>query len=536
MAPPSGIDLHDLDRALGILTSVLKTGPATRQPAVHEWLVRTGVLTKQPESWEDSPRLEQLPWGAARAKAPPAEPPEGTQGPWPQAPWLTTELYPPVLHLPTEDRREHFRLNAARYLGQIVRLTPGAALRARRGGRLEAIDDRRFIELMTRTSLGQFVTPGLQEHDVRAFCEVLGSSATQGLARIDLSVAPSEHALPGIFVAPIVVLLRSEGADSYTALAIRVGERVIRPGEGPSWELARYFTLQAAQARLVLTAHPRLHFPNDVINAVSRSVLPEPHVLRQLLQPHMEFTLGLHEAVIHHRRSVLHNSQREVYTPFPYTTEGIHALVGAGRMGLPGNDAWPEYRFGTGLFGDHVPYGRFRRDWFEQVLEFVTRITSLIPAGDAHVRSWAEHIHGWVPGFPSGEEIFQEGQLARAVASYVCQVSVYHSGDHHSYAAIPLEQMPWRLRVPPPDRQAPEAPLDLDALVSPEDFFRHQLGHAMFFKPALLRSLRKVRYSFEAAPAREAVTRLLLSMDTLDAQWKGSGFPSSREIAPSLQY
>jgi hypothetical protein len=272
-----------------------------------------------------------------------------------------------------------------------------------------------------------------------------------------------------------------------------------------------------------------------VISAVTRSVLPGGHVLRQLLQPHMEFTLGLHEAVIHHRRSVLHHSQRELYTPFPYSTEGIHMLVGLGRTGLPGNAAWPEYRFATGLFGDHVPYGRFGRDWFEQVLTFVEQLTSLIPTGDEPVRAWAEHIHCWVPGFLSGEEIFQESQLARAVASYISAVGVHHSGDHHSYAEIPFEQMQWRLRVPPPDQHAPES-LDLSALVSPEDFFRHQLGHAMFFKPALLRSLRKVRYTFEAAPAREPAKRFLRSMDTLEARWKSSGFPSSRQIAPSLQY
>jgi hypothetical protein len=442
-------------------------------------------------------------------------------------------LYSPVIAFDDEDRRDHLRYNVSRYLGQVVRLAPAAAARALRGPRLLRLDDATFTAILTRTSLGQFVSLEIEARDREAFAADLGGDPGRRFAKVDFSFAPADLALAGVHVAPTVVLLHRGEGDAYRAAAIRVGDGVVRPGDGAAWELARYFALQGANVRLVLAEHPRLHFPNDVVNAITRSALPEGHVVHRLLRPHTRFTLGLDAAVIHHRRSVLHNSQRELYSPFPYTTEGTHAQVAVSRGGLPGVRAYRAYRFGDSLMGDHVPYGRFRRDWFELYVELTTRIAALVPRDDPYVRAWADHLHEWLPGFPAGDVIQREGTLARALASFICDVSVFHSADHHSYAAIPPAQIPLRLRAPPPDRRAPGA-LDPGALVWPEDHFRHLLCHAMFFAPVVIRSLRQVRY--EIAGAREALSSLRSGMDALDAKWAGSGFPASGQIACSIQY
>jgi len=57
------------------------------------------------------------------------------------------------------------------------------------------------------------------------------------------------------------------------------------------------------------------------------------------------------------------------------------------------------------------------------------------------------------------------------VASTITAVSVFHSADHHSFAAVPLELLPWRLRRAPPGADDLR-PLDLAELVSPEDHYR----------------------------------------------------------------
>lgn len=527
------LDRHDVDRALGAAVSVLRVGPAARSPMMNKALRGLGVLAQPPESHPESARLDRMPWGAGRFPSPPPSPPRGFDGPWPQAPEVDPGFYPPVLNLGDEERAEHFKYNAARYLGQIVRLTPGAALRARSSGRLSALDDATFTAHLTDTCFGQFVRLGLDPRDHHDFADVLRERSPEHLARVDLSVVPTEHLLPGIYAAPCVVLLAREGSR-YRTLAIRVGARVVRPHEAGAWELARYFALQAAQARLVHATHPRLHFGCDPLNAITHSMLPRGHVVYRLLAPHMRFTLGLHEAVIHHRRSVLHSSPREIYSMFPFTTEGVHKMVRAGKRGIEENPAWPAYRFDDGLIGDHVPYGCYRRAWFESIYEMVSAVVSQVPPNDPMVLAWAEHVHPWIPGFPSASEIFRDDHLARALTRYIATVSVYHTGDHHSYTRIPIESIPWRLRMPMPEGAL--ATLDLDALVSPEDHFRHVLGRAMFFEPVVITSLDSVRYGFTAPRARDAITRYRDRSAALDARWAPEGFPTARQIAASLQY
>jgi hypothetical protein len=140
-----------------------------------------------------------------------------------------------------------------------------------------------------------------------------------------------------------------------------------------------------------------------------------------------------------------------------------------------------------------------------------------------------------VPGFPTGEEVMKGDTLARVVATYICSVSVFHSGDHFSYAAIPPAAIPWRLRLPPPSIRVPDR-IDPDQLVSPEDHFRHLLCHAMFFVPVVRRSLDEVRYEFSDPAARAAVEGLRTRLARLDAKWSGSGFPTSKQAACSVHY
>lgn len=510
------------------------TDASTRvpSPAVDQALALMGALLRAPSSWADSPRLAPMPWGAGRVAAPSPRLPRGVRGPWPQAPVVDPDFYAPVLNVPAQDRLDHVGFIVARYLRQLVREVPGAAAQALRGPRLVDVSDRELASILTETSLGQFVMLADQATPHPDF--LLSMSPDEAYATMDFSLAPIDELLPGVHSAPVVVLLRRDG-EGWAVVALRVHRRVVTPGEGDAWRLARWYALQAAQTRLVSSAHPRLHFPADVVNAVTRSVLPKRHALRRLIEPHTRFTLGLHEAVIHHRRSTIHNSQRELYNPFPYTTEGMHRLVAAGHKGIACNPAWPAWRFGDLFLGAHVPYGRFRRAWLDAWAGFAAEALDGVAADDPHVRAWADHIAAWLPGFPDGRAIGAGGELARAAAIYLCTVSTFHTADHHSYAAIDLEKMPWRLRrAMPADGHV--GALDRDALVSPEDFFRAKLAHAMFFKPAVITSLRDVAYDFDHPGGRAAAQRWSRAMDALDRQWAGSGFPASAQIASGVHY
>ncbi len=500
---------------------------------VADALSLMGSLLRAPSTWTDSPRLAPMPWGAGRIDAPAPKHPRGVRGPWPQQPVIDPEFYAPVLNVPAVDRLDYVRHIVARYLRQMVSEVPAAASHALRGPRLVDVDDRELASLLTSTSLGQFVALADEcapADDLRAVM----ARSPGAYATMDFSVAALDERLPGVQTAPVVVLLRREG-EGWSVAAIRVHARVVAPDEGDAWRLARWYALQSAQLRLVTAAHPRLHFPADVINAVTRSVLPRRHRVRRLIDPHTRFTLGLHESVIHHRRSSIHNSQRELYNPFPYTTEGMHRMVATGRRGVAGNPAWPAWRFGDLFTGAHVPYGRFRGAWLQAWMGFVAEALEDVAADDPHVRAWADHIAAWLPGFPDGVAIAKSGELARAVATYLCTVSTFHTADHHSFAAIAPEKMPWRLRQAMP-AEGPVPGLDREALVTPEDFFRVKLAHAMFFRPAVITSLRDVTYDLGGSRGRSVVRRWGLAMDLLDGVWAGTGFPAARQIASGVHY
>jgi hypothetical protein len=523
--------VSEIERGIGLMAWVTRSGPAARRSSLDDVLRLAGVMSEPPWRFVDSPVLDGMPWDGRRFPAPPPEPPAGIEGAWPQPPLLHPAFAAPVLNLEPSDRKEHLRYNVLRFLGQTITRSPMAALKARLGPRLIALDDERFGALVDGTSFAQFICPRLDAADHASFGRFVEGDPTS-YAKVDTSAVDPNHRLPGVYVAPTVTLLRRDG-DRYRPVAIRCGDRVLRPEDGDAWALARYFVLQGLQTLLVLVFHPRLHFPNDTINAVSRAMLPPRHVVWKLLRPHLDKCLGLHEATIHHRRSVFHNSQREIYTPFPFTTEGTHAAMVTGMRGIAGNSAYPPYRFAPALPGDHTVYGRYRRDWYEAYVRFFSRALHGVAPEDPAVTRWADHIHTWVPGFPSGREIRAEGALPAALATFVCAVSVFHTADHHSYARIPVEMLPWRLRQPPP---GDPGPLDLDGLVSPEDSFRHRMCHRMFFAPVVIDALSDVRYGLRDGERRSAESAFWDEVRALDARWRGSGFPMSHEIATSPQY
>ena len=254
---------------LGMLTMALKVGPAIRKSKAYPVLERLGVLQRDPTSWGVSTALRELPWGAQPFEAPPAEPPMGFDGPWPQTCGLDPRLYPAVIHIDREDAHDHLRANAARYLGQVVRLTPRFAAQALVGPRLITLDDRELAQALTNTGLGQFVSADPSTDELALFGELVRPQANHAI--VDLSFVPEVHALPGVHVAGTIVLLRRDGSE-YHLVAIRVQDRVFSPSDGPAWQLARYFVIQSAHTRLVLVTHPGLHFPADSINAITRSV------------------------------------------------------------------------------------------------------------------------------------------------------------------------------------------------------------------------------------------------------------------------
>lgn len=531
------VDEHTMERLLGMAVGLSQVGPAAQSPLFHRMLRRVGVLERLPEEWPAPPVLEDLPWGSSNLLDEVGTPPnyKGFDGACPQEPILYPEFPPPVLNIGKEDHLDHVKSNVTRYLGQISRHTIPFALQSLRGPRLKPIDDELFTNILSECCFGQYINPKLDPIDLQSFSVDLKGQEVERFAKVDLTAMGKVDTIEGVHAEGTVTLLHRNHQGSYKAIAIRVGDQVVRPEDGGRWELARYFVLQGLQTLHVYLFHPRVHFPLDSINALSRMLLPKGHMLYKLLEPHTHYTLGLHRSVMHHKRSVAHNSQREIYSPFPSTTEGTHQLVIFGQKGIPGNSSYPSYAFSDGLCGEHTAYGRYRSEWFQVFFELAQQVCALIPPRDEYVERWANEIAEWVPGFPNGQEIFEGDNLPRAAASYMAMVSVYHSADHSCYANIPLDVMPMRMRKPFSQQKKSE-PLNLKKLLAPEDAFRQRLFHVMFMKPVVRRSLADIRYHFQNSQARAALKQFWAGVEQLDRRWNDSPFPQSNQIATSLQY
>ena len=524
-------------RALGVLAVMTRSLSAARAPVYHRLLRRLGVLDQTPQEWPDADVLATMPWGQRQYHAPPPMRPQGIHGPWPQTPRVHAGFCAPVLDVPEREDRAHRDFNALRYLGQAAALWPLALWRARRGPRLERLDDQHFDALLQDTVYAQFIRAGVDDIDRDAFRPFLTASE-DGLFTVDFSAVAGLPTLTAdLHMAPTVVLMRREAnAQRFRSLAIRVGDEVFTPAHGPRWILARYFVLMNAAMQVVLIWHPRLHFPHDTLNAVTRSLLPPEHPVRRLVTPHTWLTLGLHKAVIHHRRSVLHNSQREIYTPFAITTEGAHECVARGLAGIPGRRGYPEYRWGQDLPGVHTAYGRYRQQWFDAFFAMCRRALSEVSPSDSRVAEWAGHIADFVPGFPGADHIGDEDVLARTLATWMVGVSVFHSADHFSFGNISPSLAPLRLRTPPPCHQSSLREIEPESLVTPEDHLRRLIAHEMFFKPVVLRPLSTVRYGFDTACGRAAEEAFAAARRELDQRWSGHGLPTSQQVAVSIQY
>ena len=525
---------YQLQRKIGALLMKHKVGSSAPQPEAYKILKRIGVFEKSFDAWQDAPILDKLTMGRPLER-PYANSEEGFEGMWPQRPIIHEQFPAPVFNLDIEELFDHRENIVSRYIGQIATLTPLLAWQAKRETRVKPMSDGLFVKFLTETSLGQFVNLTLDSADRQAFAAQIGNDDERQYAKVDFSCLDQAETLPGIHVAPTVTLLRRKSATQYEVVAIRIRQQIFLPEDTAVWQLCKLFVLQGASINVVLTFHPWLHFPGDTINALTKSLLPQGHLLHCLLRPHLEFTLGLHEGTMHNRRSVFHNSQKELFTPFPFPTEQIHRLMLFGKNGIPGNSSYPGYRFGNHLLGEHTLYGRFRQEWYETVYNFVKEITRLIPKNDPYVIRWADAISEWLPDFPTGAYIFKDDILTQVITSYICTVSVFHTGDHYSYAMIPFQHAPLRLRMPAPDQQLP-LDLDMAKWVLPEDYFRHKLCHAMFFRPVVIRSLQDANYQFRTAQARQAVQTFYNTVAQIDQEWRGSTFPNSHEIAVSLQY
>ncbi len=422
------------------------------------------------------------------------------RGPWPQpAPGQQDLMTPGVVHVPWSDQFDWNWNVGARYIRQLFLTTPMAMAWATTHRGLKTVDDQRFAAILTDGIISKFLAD-LEPIDETLFGDVLASSPGVTWCKSDfrpmsLISSPIEGK-----TAPTVVLWEVTGTHRYAVRAIAVGAVVFVPGDGPRWEAARCFALQGAGVLTTILMHPLLHFPADTVSAITRTRLPEGHILRQLLMPHQRLSLEVNDVVLHGRKTVLRPGV--LYSPYPGDLPQHLRVVSALWRGYPFDQpskAFPSYVFPLDKPVVRSEYGDFLGRYWDVIFTFVKQIVDVIDPDDADVAAWAHHISRWLPGFPDESRIFVGDTLARAVTSVIHTVSVAHTADHwiYHYDVDPRE-VPFRLRMQVPGTDASYEPPDPADRVEWNDNLTYFMCSALFFKPFTVEGLAKVDYRFDS--------------------------------------
>ncbi len=493
------------------------------------------------------------------------------RGPWPQPqPAHPFGFAPGVVHVPKDEARRWRWHIGLRYIWTTLTYWPNAAWYAWTHRSLEPVNDEQFEDILTHSSLSKFLSRELNERDkyphnekLTIFKEFLDKAPNERFFVSDFSLMKHLVSYPGIYTAATMTLFKGDrvnGRRKVVAIYFYDTQKMFTPDDGNAWDLAKYFVLQGGAVRISSSAHANLHFPYDSINAISKSSLPKDSILLRLLLPHFDLTLELDHDVLNSPISPVLNKQFLPYTAFPADADGLAGLFLYGYNGMADNPSYPHFKFHAVPDSRNYPsdYGDFLMAYYDTILHFVNQVIPLIPRDEyVDIRVWTDYINTWVPEFPDHEEFFDANDnliekevdlptnkkvyvLAETVANIIWDLSVGHAADHYDYSNLNINQVPLRLRVPPPESKEIPA-LDRRAMIHWVDLFKHHFERKMFFAPRNVTLLEDIDYQFDGPGEHERTLRelnkqFLEDLKKTEKNLKVYNYIPLNQISRSIQY
>lgn len=474
------------------------------------------------------------------------------RGPWPQpSPAHPFGESPAVIHLPKEEQSAWNRYIGARYAWTLLTYWIPAGLFASKNKGLDEIPDAEFNHLLSFTPFSKFIRP-IEDYDLQEgqpFVSLIKSQPKATFYIADFNFMESVKNYQGMYCAPTKCLLRQQKENIYglkeiVAIHLKQSNLLLDPADGNAWELAKYFVLQGAGYRLVLSEHALLHFPYDCINAITKTALPKNNLVFKLIYPHLYLTLALNNTVLTSSHSPLQNNQLFPYSGFIGNFDDFQGFLKDSYHGMNDEHGNFDPSYKPFVFTDQPPqiygeYDIFLRRYYDTFLQFTLKATKHLPDSQKkHVRQWADYIHQWLPQFPDGNQIFEENKLAATLAKIMWDLSIAHAADHYSYSQISIPKVPLRMRVPAPVTKTIPA-FDRKKLIRWEDTFRQCFEREMFFRAANVTLLKNVDYNFNSIKLRTLNNWFIQQLRVTAAELKSEGVTTYiplHEISCSIQY
>lgn len=515
------------------IPSSMLSKPSTKTAAIEQKLEQSQKQVAQPKASFRTAFKEAFQFGLKLIR--PAEKTSQRAShylkyPWPSpSPRLPDQLPPRVMNVPKQEINEFFQKVVSRYKKTLLYKWPKAVRFAFKNQYLEYVADTEFENYFNYSCFSQFLTNAFDENDFLTFKDY--DIQTKEWYKADFTNTATLETLKDCYVTPSRVLFKKNQAGVFQLKAIELNGEVF-DSDCQAWPLVKAFALQNAAIHIIYFQHSLLHFPLDSINAITKSVLPQNHIVSRLLMPHFYMQLPLDFAVTFVNKSVLHNDQSNAFTPFVHTTESVFDFMGIAYSGKEGKKCFPAYQFSIHPPNWPTEYGEITRAMYQIIYQFVEKVVENIPKNDATLRRWANCIAELIPGFPNEEQLFEEDILVKVLSSIILNVSWQHSADHSSYSHMKITKVPVRLRIAPPQKTDT---IDLNRkAIYFEDIFRHYMFMEMYGKPTTVKKLIEVAYDFEAELQKE-LDEFIRNIKQLYKTTNASHYIDLEEIATSIQ-
>jgi arachidonate 15-lipoxygenase len=272
------------------------------------------------------------------------------------------------------------------------------------------------------------------------------------------------------FVAPVAVFAWSEHRpdrpDRLMPLAIRMGQDaddpVFLPDASEAWQVAKFFVQVADGTHGDMWSHlVQSHFAATPFTISTKRKLPVGHVVRTILEPHMQLTLRVNSSFSQGPAQFLYGAL------MPFTEDGQKELI---------RNAWGDYDFQKKTFAQDLsdrgvddpellrdyPYRDDGNRLWGPTKAFTDAVLrhhyadDAAVAGDADLQAWIRDIReeGKVPGLP--ETIDDLATLEPLVANILFHFGPKHAAVHSPAAdygifAPNMSNAAWQ---PPPTGEA----------------------------------------------------------------------------------
>lgn len=457
-------------------------------------------------------------------------------GPWPQ-PSANHPLgeVPGVLHLPFSETFSWWMKVGARYLRDLVLYTPQALIKAISYNGLKSLSDEQFCNLIFQTCYAKYLTEELSFNVRRLFSAYIEKNKKYLV--VDFSAMDVLIPVEGMYCEKSIALFEVTEDGTPSIVAINLRQYIVDKTDGDLWMLAKFVVMQGASVHINVAEHPKLHFPMDAINAVTKTAVPMDHILFQLLIPHFEITLKLNYQVLNNPTSLLENKWWMVYGPFPATSTSLRDLMVVGYCGLKDNPSYPKFQYPlNGPQKVNSDFGTFHEMYYPAYYEFAKKVLAEIPHKDKFVTQWANYIHQFMPSFPDGSLIWQGDTFVKAVAVLLWDLTLGHATDHKTYSEIPVYWNPMRLRVASPIYKTPGYKFDLRSAVTIMDQTKWIMANRLFYRPWNIKNLMEIDYGFSLNILNDHVNVFRKNLKDIEARLPVKNYMPVDMIPASIQY